>query len=154
MSNNKKFEFKIEKGHLIVGDDEIYLNWVNNIGIRESAMRQGEYAIHIETAGSLFSIIELYYTGESEDVYAAFEELTKAIIEEYPVFRPIFHTELINFRNVQDVSYNPGLLQNSKVKISFKRGEDLVRVASKVEYKNLKSDFEEYRENRKKGLTI
>ena len=152
---NKKFEFEIKNGHLIVGDDEIYLNWVNNIGIRESAMREGEYAIHVENDGYFSSVIELYYTGNSEVVYAAFEELSKAICEKYPVFYPVFHTELVNFRNVQNISYTPGLLQNSKVKISFKRAEeDLVRVASKPEYEAIKADFEEYKASKRKENSI
>jgi len=156
MFRKKKLIFEIEKGHLLIGDDEIYLNWVNNIGIRKSAMREGEYAIHVEMDGYFSSVIELYFTGSADDVYEAFEELSYDINKAYPEFHPCFQTELINFRNVQNISYIPGFLQNQKIKIKFNRAEeDLVRVASKVQYKKLKNAYEEYKENiRKDNIEI
>ena len=151
MVKNKKFKFEINRGHLLVGDDEIYLNWVNLIGIKESMLREGEYAIYLHTTNT---ILELYYTGNRDEVYTAFEELSREICEKYPVFFPMFHNELVNFRNIQEISHFGGMLTNSKVKITFKRGEDLVRLATKAEYKNIKSDFEEYKESRKKSVTV
>lgn len=155
MFRKKKLIFKIENGHLTIGDDIIYLNWVNNIGIRESAMREGEYAIHVENDGYFSSVIELYFTGSGDDVYEAYEELCYAIKKVCPEFHSCFQTEFINLRNVQYISYVPGLLQNSKVKISFKRDEkDLVRAASKVEYEKLKNTFEEYKESKCKDNIV
>ncbi len=147
---NKKIKFKIENGHLIIGDDEIYLHWVNNICVRESAMREGEYAIHVESEGHIFNIIELYYTGDADEVYDAYQELCDAIKKQCPEFYSCFRTELINMRNVQEVSHNGGFLLNSKIKIEFKRGEPLIRRGSKPECKQIKEAVVDYKESRKR----
>ena len=148
--NNKKFEFKIEKGHLIVGDDEIYLNWVNSIGIRDSIWKDGELAIHVETIDEL---LELYYTGTLEEVSDAFVELSNAIIEKYPVFHSLLKTELVNFRNIQEISH-PSLLNTSQVKIVFKRGEELICDSTKEEYKEIKTSVKEFKESRKGKVEV
>ena len=149
--NNKKFEFEIKNGHLLVGDDEIYLNWVNNICIRESAMREGEYAIHINTSNMT---LELYYTGAADEVYDAFQELSESLKNELLEFYSCFRTELINRRNVQEVTHSGGVLINSNIKIEFKRGEDLIHRASKSEFKQIKEAIFEYKANRKQNATI
>ena len=146
----KKIEFKIESGHLIVGDDEIYLNWVNSFCIRESAMREGEYAIRVNTTNMT---LELYFTGDADDVYDAFEELSEALIKEHREFYSCFRTELINRRNVQELSHNGGFLLNSEVKIEFKSGEDLVHRCSKHEFNKIKDDVVDYKTSRKQCIT-
>ena len=148
--NNKKFEFKIEKGHLIVGDDEIYLNWVNSIGIRDSIWKNGQLAIHVETIDEL---LELYYTGTMEEVSEAFIELSNAVIENYPVFHSVLKTELVNFRNIQEISH-PTLFNTSQVKIAFKRGEELICDSTKEEYKAIKASVKEFKESRKGKVEV
>ena len=106
-------------------------------------MGEGEYAIHVNTSNTT---LELYYTGAADEVYDAFQELSESLKNEHLEFYSCFRTELINRRNVQEVTHSGGILINSNIKIEFKRGEDLVHRASKPEFKQIKEAIFEIRQ--------
>lgn len=69
MLSTKELNFKIENNHLKIIDNDIDLNSVNFIEIRESSQFEGEYVIYVSTENSGS---ELGFYGDCVDVYDVF----------------------------------------------------------------------------------
>ncbi|MBQ9795736.1 MAG: hypothetical protein IJW36_02065 [Clostridia bacterium] len=142
MFKNKKLEFEINNGQLIVGDDYIRLSSVKMLCVRPSFMRIGQYSIHVNTKSM---ILELYFTGTEQEVQKEFLKLCAEIKKENPQFYGIFYEYLVNFDNVKDVIYQNKKI-NSYAQVSFKSYGDLIFKASQDDFDKLKSDFDDYKD--------
>lgn len=136
----KELEFEIKNDRLIVGDDDIRLNTIKMIAVRPSFLREGQYALQVCTTSM---ILELYFTGTSDIVEDALNQLSVAIKKEHPEFYNVQYIHLVNFNNVKNVEYRTKLL-NSTARIHFVDGGDLILKSSKYEFDKIDKDFEEY----------
>ena len=137
MLGNRKLEFEIVEGNLIVSDLTVSIKAIDFVYIEKSnSKKKDEYSIFVNSG---HNVVELYYkTPDFDDIYDEFERICTAIQKENPTFNTLpGNPTYIDYGKVEEIRLRKSV--GADLIVSFYDQDD--QLVSPIFRKNAKENY-------------